>query len=427
VTVRHRRKQARKLFSPAFRSFVILSAMIQNAIILSLSVLAVAADWPQFHGPRRDNLSTETGLLKRWPEGGPKLLWQADGVGEGWASVAIKDKRIYTAGEIGSNTVITALDLTGKRLWQITNGSASRCPHPGGRGTPTIDGDCLYHLNASGEILCADARTGKSVWTLNIVAKFGCRIPRWGLAESLLVDGNNVICTPGGTEVLMVALDKRTGKTVWITPATGDKPAYTAPILVNRQIVTMTSVSAVGVDADTGKLLWRYEQTVPYEANISHPIHRDGHIIISSTWGVGTTLLKLATTGVQKVWHTTELDNEHGGFVLVDGYLYGLADGNHKQRHWACLDWETGKTMWTSDNIPGLRSATTSYADGMLYLMTEKGVVMLANANPQKLDIVSQFELPKQGKGLCWAHLVICDGRLYIRHGQYLYVYEIRK
>jgi len=391
----------------------------------------MAADWPQFHGPRRDNISTDTGLLHRWPDGGPKLLWQADGLGEGWASIAIKDGRLYTAGEIITNTVITALNLDGKRLWQITNGQSSRCPSPGARGTPTIDGDRLYHLNSSGDILCANARTGKSIWTLNIVEKFGCRIPQWGIAESLLVDGNNLICTPGGTNVMMVALDKRTGKTVWTTPATGDKPGYTAPILithaVQRQIVTMTSGSAISVAADTGKLLWRYERTVPYGANISHPIYHDGHIVIFSTWGVGATLLRLTTTGIEEVWRTVELDNEHGGVVLVDGHLYGHADGNHKHRHWACLDWKTGKTMYISDDLPGPRSATTSYADGMLYMMNEKGVVALAHANPQKLEIVSQFELPKQGKGPSWAHMVICGGRLYIRHSQFLYVYDIRK
>lgn len=399
-------------------------------LFLAAALFSLGADWPQFHGPRRDNISTETGLLKRWPEGGPKLLWQAEGIGEGWTSVAISDGRLYTAGELGSNTVITALDLTGKRLWQITNGGFSRCPYPGGRATPTIDGDRLYHLNSSGDILCADARTGKSIWTLNMIEKFGGRIPQWGLAESLLVDGNNVICTPGGTNIMMVALDKQTGKTVWTTPATGDKPGYTAPILIEhagvRQVVTMTSGSAIGVAAGTGKLLWRYEQPARYEVNASLPIHHEGHLALFGTWGRGATLLKLTATGVEEIWRTAELDNEHGGVVLVDGHLYGHADGDHKHRHWACLDWKTGKTMWTSDELPGPRSAATSFADGMLYLMNEKGVVALAPANPQKLEVVSRFELPKQGKGQSWAHPVICGGRLYIRHGQYLFVYDIR-
>jgi len=404
-------------------------------VLIAVALLGAASDlsatsWPQFHGPHRDNRSTETGLLKQWPDGGPRLLWQADGLGEGWASVAVKDGRLYTAGEIGSNTVITALDLAGQRLWQITNGPASRCPYPGARATPTLDGERLYHLNSSGDILCANARDGKTIWTINMLEKFGGRNIQWGLSESLLVDGNHLICTPGGNNILMVALNKHTGETVWTTPSTGDKPGYTAPILVahngQRQIVTMTSASAVGISADTGKLLWRHEQPARYEVNASQPVYHDGHIAIFGTWGIGATLLKLTAHGVETVWHTSELDNEHGGVVLVDGHLYGHADGNHKHRHWACLDWKTGKTMWTSDEFPGPRSASTLYADGMLYLTNEKGVVALARVNPQKMEIVSQFEIPKQGKGPSWAHPVICDGRLYIRHGQFLYAYDIR-
>jgi len=413
--------------------------MLGQTFILLFSVMPVAgglcadpnslaaANWPQFHGPRRDNISTETGLLKRWPEGGPNLLWQADGLGEGWSTVAIQGGRIYTAGEIGSNTLITALDLQGKRLWQIPNGNASRCPYPGARSTPTIDDNRLYHINSSGQILCADARTGRRLWTLDTVEKFGCRVPRWGIAESLLVVGDNVICTPGGSNVLMVALDKRSGKTVWTTPTTGDAPGYTAPILVGRQIVTMTSASAIGVDADTGELRWRYDQPARYDVNASQPIYHEGHIAIFGTWGIGATLLKRTDKGVEAVWHTTELDNEHGGVVLVNGYLYGHADGNHKHRHWACLEWKSGRTMWTSDEMPGPRSGTVSCADGMLYLMDEKCNVALARADPQKLEIVSRFQLPAPGKNPSWAHLVICGGRLYVRYGSSLYVYDIRR
>ncbi|MCX7887308.1 MAG: PQQ-binding-like beta-propeller repeat protein, partial [Verrucomicrobiae bacterium] len=265
----------------------------------------------------------------------------------------------------------------------------------------------------------------------NMLERFGGRNIQWGLAESLLVDGDNVICVPGGTNILMAALNKFSGKTVWTTPATGDKPGYTSPIVFEhagrRQIVTMTSASAIGVAADSGKLLWRYDQPARYDVNASQPIYHDGHLAIFGTWGVGATLLRLTPSGVEKVWHTTELDNEHGGVVLVNGYLYGHADGNHKHRHWACLEWKTGRTMWTSDELPGPRSGTTSYADGMLYLMNEKGVVALAPASPQKLEIVSKFEIPKLGKGPTWAHNVICGGRLYVRHSQYLFAYDVRE
>jgi outer membrane protein assembly factor BamB len=415
---------------------MILATMnvLRTTVLGVFAVLAStvrAGDWPQFHGLNRDNISTETHLLPRWPDGGPKLLWQADGLGEGWASVAISHGRIYTAGNLGSNTVITALDLTGKRLWQIANGPAARCQFPGARGTPTISGGRLYHLNADGDILCANAETGQRVWSLNIVEKFGCRIPQWGLAESLLVDGNNVICTPGSPTVLVAALDRATGKTNWTTPGNDDKPGYAAPILVNyggvRQIVTTTSASAIGVDAATGKLLWRHDWPAPFEVNVSQPIYHDGHLALFGTWGRGATLLELTANGVEERWHTTELDNEHGGVVLVDGRLYGYADGNHKHRHWACLDWSTGKTLWTSDELPSPRSCVTGYADGKLYLLTEKGTVALATPRPDKFEIVSQFNLPKQGQGPTWAHPVICDGRLYIRHSQYLYVYDVSR
>lgn len=411
------------------------------AIVVALAICGAAdalaagdADWPQFHGPRRDNLSRETGLLKRWPEGGPKLLWTAKGIGHGYALVAVADGRLYTAGEIAKKTVITCLDLDGKQLWQAGNGPACRKRPPGARATPTLDGDRLYHYNGEGGIGCFEARTGKAVWTVDGVTRFGTRNIRWGLAESLLVDGERVVCTPGGEAVLMAALDKATGETVWTCEELSDKPGYVAPLLVElgglRQIVTITANWAIGVAADTGKLLWQYEHKVPYEANCVTPVYHDGHLALAGTWGRGATLLKLtvegATCTAQEVWRTKELDNEHGGIVLVDGCLYGQADGDHKARHWACLDWRTGKTLWAAPGLPG-RTGTLTYADGMLYLMNDQRAVALAPASPKGLDLVSRFELPKGGRGPTWAHPVVHGGRLYLRHGDFLYVYHVRK
>ena len=391
-------------------------------------------DWPQFHGPRRDNRSTETGLLKRWPAGGPTLLWKARGLGHGWATVAISGGRLYTAGNVNSRTVITALDLAGKRLWQTTGEAAFKQSTPGARATPTIAGGRLYHLNGSGHVLCLDAQTGKRLWSVNMLARFGGRNIRWGLAESLLVDGQRVICCPGGPKAALAALDAETGKTVWTCTGLDDKPGYVTPILVAcgglRQVITIMANHAVGVSAETGALLWTYEHKVPYEANCVSPVYHDGHVVLAGTWGRGATLLKLTVTGracrAEEVWRTGELDNEHGGIVLVDGYLYGQADGNHKRRHLACLDMKTGKTMWTARELAGRRSATLTYADGMLYVMSDGGEVALVRPNPKQLDIVSRFTLPKGGKGDAWAHPVICDGHLYIRHGDFLYVYSIR-
>jgi len=197
-----------------------------------------------------------------------------------------------------------------------------------------------------------------------------------------------------------------------------------------RQIVTMMSASAIGVAADTGKLLWKHDRPIQFDVNIVTPIYHDGHIILSATLERGTTMLKLNVEDdsctVEKVWHTVELDNEHGGIVLVDGYLYGHADGNHKWRHWACLELETGKTMYSVDGLPVDRSATLTYADDMLYLLTDGGIVALMPASPEGFNIISQFQLPKESKGPVWAHPVVCGGRLYLRHGEVLYVYNVR-
>lgn len=401
--------------------------------LLLLAGVARAGDWPQFHGPQRDNMSTETNLLARWPEGGPKLLWRAAHLGEGFASAAISAGKIFTTGNIGSNTIIAALDLQGQPLWQATNGAACHRPHPGARSTPTVVGEKLYHLNSDGDIVCLDTMTGRALWSLNMLKQFGGRSIQWGLSEALLVDGDRVFATPGGSNVMMVALDRHTGKTIWQMPGIGDKPGYTAPQLITvsgqRQIVTMTSGSAIGVAPETGKLLWRFEMPAPYEVNASHPVYHDGQLAVFGTWGRGAYLLRLKPDGdnctVEQVWHTTELDNEHGGVLLVNGALYGHADGNHKQRHWAALDWATGRTLWTSDAFPGPRSGAMTTAGGMLYLLNEKRQVALVRADPAKLDIVSQFELPAEGEGPSWAHPVISNGRLYIRYSQFLYCFDI--
>ena len=392
-------------------------------------------NWPQFHGPRRDNLSDDVGLLERWPEGGPELLWQASGTGHGFSSVAIVGGIIYTAGNIEGNTYITALDMLGNTLWQEKNGPSYKRSYPGSRSTPTVVDGKLYHLNGDGHLVCLDAATGKRVWGLNILEEFQGRNIEWGLAESVLVDGQHVICSPGGEGISMVALDRDTGDTVWICTGVGDKPGYTSPIVVEyqglRQIITLTSASAIGVHANTGELLWQYDHPVKYDVNIVTPRYDDGHVLLFATLARGATKLKLLVDGqkcrVEEVWRTEELDNEHGGVVLVDGYLYGHADGDHKWRHWTCLDAETGKTMYAVEGLPVKRSAALTYAEGMLYLVSDQGTVALAPTDPMGFNIVSQFDLPRSGDGPVWAHPVVCSGRLYLRHGEFLYVYDVRK
>lgn len=389
-------------------------------------------DWPQFHGPRRDNISRETDLLKKWPEGGPDLLWKTDGIGHGWSTVSIAGDRIYTAGDIDDRTALTSLDLEGREVWKQDNGPAYEGQFLGARGTPTVDSGRVYHLSGAGVLGCFDAKTGAAIWSVDVLKRFNGRNIQWGLAESVTVDGDKVLCCPGGEQIGVIALDKLTGETIWACKGIGDKPAYASGVVVEygglRQFITMMSASAVGVEIETGRLLWRHEREAPYDVNVASPVYHDGHVAISTTWGRGATLLRLNVRGrdcsVEQVWHNPEFDIEHGGFIFLDGFLYGLADGDHKRRHWACVRWETGEKTYDAKG-PGKRSAATSYADGMLYLLGDDRKVALVPATPGGFEITSQFELPKGPEGPTWAHPVIHGGRLYLRHSDWLYAYDV--
>jgi outer membrane protein assembly factor BamB len=394
------------------------------------SVVAEAPFWPQFHGPRRDNKSTETGLLKQWPAGGPTRLWTAEGIGHGFSSISIADGRIYTAGNLDENTTVTALDLDGKVVWQVENGAAWIEAVPGSRGTPTIDGDRLYHQSPIGNLVCLDAKTGKLRWAVNTLEQFGSENINWALSESLLIDGPRVICCPGGPHSAVVALDKLTGRVVWRSAsAEGDLAGYSSPTLAEyagrRMIFVMTSRAAIGVDADRGDLLWRFKHVTPFDENICQPIYHDGHVLIS-TRTTGTALLKLNVesedVSVTPVWRSRELDNQHGGVILLGGYLYGSCTVANRAG-WVCLDWETGRKMYAVD---GVGKGSLTYADGMFYTLGERHTMGLVKAGPDTPEPISTFRLPEGGQGRSWAHPVVCGGRLYIRHGEFLYAYDVR-
>ncbi len=393
---------------------------------------AAEPSWPVFHGPHGDNHSADVGLLTTWPKDGPKRLWTAKGLGSGFASVSIGNGRIYTAGNVGADTVVTALDLSGKQLWQVKAGKAWT-PGPGGvRGTPTIDGEQLYYENPHGDLFALEAKTGKKIWELNLLKRFGSQNITWGLAESVIVDGPRLICLPGGPKASVVALDKETGKTVWQAASAADDLAGYATALVVQQdglriVLTMTAKALIGVDADGGKLLFRYPHQTAYDVNATTPIFHDGQIFISSGYGTtGSVMLKLTVDGakasVKKVWGSRELDNHHGGVILVDGYLYGAAH-NFNGGKWICLDWKTGAKQYAEHGV-GKGSAT--YADGCLYMLSENRAVGLAKATPAGLTLVGRFRTPSGPDGPTWAHPVVCGGRLYIRHAENLYVYDVK-
>jgi outer membrane protein assembly factor BamB len=410
----------------------ILRSMLWFVLTGSLlaSVSMVSAEdpfWPQFHGPRRDNISTDTGLLKRWPANGPPLIWTVRGVGHGYSSMSLAHGFIYTAGNIGDSTVVTAIDLNGKIRWQYKNGRAWTGQKPGSRATPTIDGDRLYHKSPHGEVVCLDAHTGKKIWGLNILKEFGSKNIQWALAESLLIDGERVICSPGGPKAAVVALDKMSGDVVWQSGSTGDLAGYASPTLCElgglRILATMTAKASIGVNANTGERLWHYPHITPWDENIFMPILHDGCVFISTGHKVGSRKLKLnvadGKVNVETLWSTPELDNHHGGVILLDGYLYG---SGHR-RGWICVDWETGKTMY---NEPGVGKGSLTYADGMFYTLGERSRMGLVRATPERHEVISEFRLPEGGDGPSWAHPVVCSGRLYIRYDEYLHAYDVR-
>ena len=384
--------------------------------------------WPQFHGPNRDNLSPDTGLLRRWPDEGPTRLWRAEGIGHGFATVAIAGGRIVTAGDVDGMTAVTALDLEGRVLWQAENGPAWEGRPPGARGTPTIDGQKIYHLSAVGELACLDAESGRRVWSRNVLEEFQSKNIQWALAESVLIDGHRLICSPGGPRTAVVALDKHTGQTVWESETAGDLAGYASPSIGEyegvRMVFTLTAEAVIGVNADTGKLLWRFEHVTPWNENILRPIYHDGHVFVSSQ-RTGSVLLRLLVDGdrvsVEPVWRNTDLDSHHGGVVLVDGYLYGC--GRFNRDRWACLEWATGRTMYLD---AGVGKGSLTYADGLLFTRSERGTVGLVEASPEGHRIVSRFEPPNEDDGPAWAHPVVCGGRLYLRHGGFLYCYRLR-
>ncbi len=384
-------------------------------------------DWPQWRGADRTGISEETGLFKEWPKGGPPAVWSISSLGRGYGSVAIRADRIYVQGSQGTNSVVFCLNRAdGKTLWTRPLGRDLDDDRGGGpRGTPTVEGDRLYALTEAGDLACLNTLDGSVLWHRNILRDFGGSNPKWKLSESPLIDGNNLIVTPGGPKAGIVALDKSSGKTVWASRELSDPAAYSSCIIAEiqgvRAVTTLTASAAVGVRASDGKLLWRYEQVANRTANIATPVIHDDKIFYTTAYNTGCALLGLrARDGVldaQEIYFSKEMMNHHGGVVLVDGFLYGFSNAIL-----TCMELATGKVRW-KDRSVGKGSLT--YADGNLYLLSESNIAGLAEATPEGYREKGRFEIPDQGQP-SWAHPVVCGGKLYIRNQGLLTAYAIK-
>ena len=388
---------------------------------------APSADWPQWRGPDRNGLSKESGLLQQWPASGPPLVWSISSLGAGYGSLAIKDDRIFVQGSNGRQSIVYVLNRAdGKGIWSKALGPAGNNDRgPGPRGTPTVDGDRVYVLTENGDLACLKTLDGSAVWQRNILKDFGGRNIDWEISESPLVDGNHVIVTPGGRGAGMVALDKLTGATVWTSKDLSDEAGYSSAVVGDvqgvRTLMTLTAEAGVGVRASDGKLMWRYRQVANRTANITTPIFSDNKVFYTSAYDTGGALLGLTAQNgevkAQEIYFTREMQNHHGGVLLVNGYLYGFNNSIL-----TCLEFSTGKMMWRNRSV-GKGSLT--YADGHLYIESEDNVVGLAEASPTGYREKGRFRIPDQGLP-SWAHPVVAGGRLYIRNQRTLAEYDIR-
>lgn len=406
--------------------------MLSRAVLLSFLVAlpGLAGDSPQFRGADRTGIYHETGLLKAWPEGGPPRLWLATGIGAGYSSPLIHQGRIYVTGsQADQESYVYMLDLEGKLLDKIAYGKdTDASAAPAARCTPTIDGDQMFLLTGLGDLIAIDLPTKAITWKVNILERFSAPQNEWHLAEALLVDGPRVICTPGGPDAAMAALDRKTGETVWVTKGLTDMTAYVAPLLVDhngrRIIFTETSKYLICVDANTGALLWMHEHPTQYDIHAVTPIYHAGSLYYVAGYKSGGGRLTLSKDAASYTvdWLDTELDCQHHGVVLIDGRIYGTS--HHKGGgQLVCLDWNTGQVLWKDRTIT---QACVVAADGMLYTYEgpRRGVVSLVTPSATGLERTGQFTVA-DGEREHWAHPVIAHKRLYIRHGDALLCYDI--
>lgn len=401
-----------------------MKTTIQIFLALILCINVTGQEIAQWRGENRNGIYNETGLLKKWPENGPKLLWHFDELGDGHASAAVTNSMVITAGMVGDKGFVYSLDHTGKLLWKTEYGTEWTENWNGVRSTPLVYQNKVYIMSAFEKLVCIALNTGKIEWDIDLMTLYGGRNITWGVTENLLIDDNKLFVTVGGSDNNILALDRNTGKLVWKSKGNGEKSAYGSPMLIqiaNRKIlVTMTEKSILGIDVSNGNLLWSHEHTNQWAVHPNTPVYKDGYLYCVSGYGSGGVMLKLSDDGgnVKEIWRNNTLDNKMGGVVEINDRIYGTGD---KSRKFICLDWKTGKELFLASQLaPG----NIISADGLLYVYAESGTIGLVEPKTEGFNIVSTFKVPF-GSNQHWAHTVIKNKKLYVRHGTSLMVYDL--
>jgi outer membrane protein assembly factor BamB len=382
----------------------------------------------------RTGVSAETGLLKSWPADGPALLWSTLELAKGFSSPVFGNGTIYITGLIGTEDALFALDMSGKVLWKTTIGRSWNQSFPDSRSTPTVEGNRVYASSGFGDIACADATSGKIIWSYKGSEVNKGTYGSWGIAEGLLIDGNKVFFSPGGPETMTIALNKENGNVIWKSASLGDKPGYVSPIVVNyagkKMFINVSLGHVYGIDASNGSIMWSVAHTPADDGDdlikCVTPLYKDGRVYVTGGYDTEGMMVEIAKDGksAKVLWTDKLLDVHHGGAVLIDGYIYGSNWINNGNGDWCCIDWNTGEKKWVEHwNCKG----SIISAEGMLYIYDEKqGNVGLIKVNPEKFDLVSSFKVTLGAAGPYWAHPVIHNRILYLRHGNALMAYDIK-
>jgi outer membrane protein assembly factor BamB len=407
-----------------------------NLALLLLIVLSIYSQ-PVAHwrGPNGDGKFPETGLLKQWPANGPELLFSVEGIGKGYSSVVATDKYMYVTGMIDTLDYLTCITPEGQIKWQVPYGRSWAQSFPDTRGSATVQDDRVYVISGTGQLVCLNAETGVINWSVNVDKDYESEWHIWGVSESPLIVDDKVICSPGGKKTSIVAFDKMTGKLIWKSESVGGPRCYLSPILYEygniRYILAATGTNLIALVPETGKVAWTYRYHDPQKWDqpgliwANTPVYKGRDIFITMGYDYYSVMLEMNPEGtaVTEKYREMDLDNHHHGVIQLGDYVYGSNWINNNKGEWVCMDWNTGeikyKTTWFT-------KGSMVFADGLLYVYEEKsGNVGLVKPNSAGFDVVSSFKVDK-GEGPHWSHPFIANGKLYLRHGNVMMVYQIK-